>query len=616
VERLAEALGDDGKRDVFARRRIVERLYGIDLKPEAVRLCELRLWLAVAAAEPRDPARVEPLPNLDRNVLQGNTLLGPLDWLGAKRLDIYREGAARIRERRSLVARFREARGKEREALSRALREADRALALDVLDRSVAADREALDDLTRKQALLFGEAARRVRREARELAERLARADEERRRIAEGELGFFAPEVQFADVAASGGFDLVVGNPPWVRSSRIDPSVRKAVSERYASFGGRASAPGIPQGELSLAFFERSLSLASEGGAVSLLMPQKIVTSGYADAWRQGVVRSGTVLWLRDWSDEARRLFDADTFPLGVLVRKGGRRGMVRVELDGSSFRIHQARLPLRAGGPWVLADEPVRRVLERMAKSHPSFRDRVGRPVMGVKTGANGDFFVEPEIEWARGEARVDGVSVPVSDLARVVRGRDVGRWRAADSLWMLRPTRSSGWVAALAAARGRRSREALAYERRDHHGWKVVWKDLARGIAAAPLAPTLALNGIEVALVPNQTVYCAAVRCEEEAWFAAAILNSTVAGAAALAVADRAKDFHYRYFGRTIAAIPVPAVSTVTRRRIASLARTAATDDQAEAELDRVISAAYGATDEEGAILAAFIRERLGKA
>ncbi|HEY0593814.1 MAG TPA: DNA methyltransferase, partial [Thermoanaerobaculia bacterium] len=66
IERLATALGGEGKREVFARRRIVERLYGIDLKPEAVRLCELRLWLAVAAAEPRDPARVEPLPNLDR----------------------------------------------------------------------------------------------------------------------------------------------------------------------------------------------------------------------------------------------------------------------------------------------------------------------------------------------------------------------------------------------------------------------------------------------------------------------------------------------------------------------------------------------------------------------
>ena len=42
------------------RKRIVERnLFGVDLKPEAVRLCELRLWLAIVA-KGNEP---QPLPN-------------------------------------------------------------------------------------------------------------------------------------------------------------------------------------------------------------------------------------------------------------------------------------------------------------------------------------------------------------------------------------------------------------------------------------------------------------------------------------------------------------------------------------------------------------------------
>jgi hypothetical protein len=615
VERLARELGEERKHDPLARRRILERLFGIDLKPEAVRLCELRLWLAVAAAEPQDPARVTPLPNLDRNILQGNTLLGPLDWLGAQRLDVYRAGAARLRARAELIERFRAARGRAREALCRALRDSDRELALEALTRSEAADREALDDLTRRQGALFGEAARRGRKDVEAISGRIERAGQERRKIIDGEIGFFAPEIHFAEVAARGGFDLVVGNPPWVRSSRIDPAVRKLVSERYGSFGGTGSANGIPQGELSLAFFERSMSLARDEGVVALLMPQKIVSSGYAAAWRAQVARSGSILWLRDWSDDARRLFDADTFPLGVLVRKGGRPGVVRIERGASSFRVQQASLALHRGGPWVLAGSAVRSILERISRDYPSFLERVGRPVMGVKTGSNAEFFVEPDIDWARREALVDGVPIPLADLARVVRGRDVARWRAVDSLWMLRPAERAPWVAALSAVRGIRKLEPLAYERREHRGWKVVWKDVSRGMAAAVLAPHRAMNGSSVGLVPNQTVYCAAVSSEDEAWFAAAVLNSTVAGASALAVADRAKDFHYRYFGRTIAEVPVPALGPAARRRIAALAKKAARDGAAEAELDCLLSSAYGVSQPEAEILGGFLRERLGR-
>ncbi|HEU5163281.1 MAG TPA: hypothetical protein VFV54_09075, partial [Thermoanaerobaculia bacterium] len=281
-----------------------------------------------------------------------------------------------------------------------------------------------------------------------------------------------------------------------------------------------------------------------------------------------------------------------------------------------STLRISQASLPLRRGGPWVLIDAPVRAILARVSGRCPSFAEQIGRPVMGVKTGANADFFVEPEIDWERGEALVEGVPIPLGDLARVVRGRDVSRWKALDSLWMLRPTRRSSWVTALSAVRRGRQLEALAYERREHRGWKVVWKDVSRGMVAAALAPHQVMNGVEVALVPNQTVYCAAVTTEGDAWFAAAVLNSTVAGAAALAIADRAKDFHFRYFGRTIALVPVPVIAAPARRRIASLAKKAAAGEvAAEQEIDRLLLATYGVSPDEAKFLASFTSERLGR-
>src|SRR5216117_4012607 len=62
------------KRDVLAH-----SLFGVDLKLTAVRLAELRLWLAlVADDEEADLERIAPLPNLDGHVRQGDALLDPL----------------------------------------------------------------------------------------------------------------------------------------------------------------------------------------------------------------------------------------------------------------------------------------------------------------------------------------------------------------------------------------------------------------------------------------------------------------------------------------------------------------------------------------------------------
>src|SRR5258705_2602914 len=67
------------KRDVLAN-----SLFGVDLTPTAVRLTELRLWLAlVADDDTMDLGAVAPLPNLDGHVRQGDALLDPLALAGS-----------------------------------------------------------------------------------------------------------------------------------------------------------------------------------------------------------------------------------------------------------------------------------------------------------------------------------------------------------------------------------------------------------------------------------------------------------------------------------------------------------------------------------------------------
>src|SRR5690606_26271791 len=73
---LAPYIGQELDPDGLRRYVATHNLYGVDLLPSAIRLCELRLWLALSwGLEVDDVHEVPPLPNLDMALRQGNTLL-------------------------------------------------------------------------------------------------------------------------------------------------------------------------------------------------------------------------------------------------------------------------------------------------------------------------------------------------------------------------------------------------------------------------------------------------------------------------------------------------------------------------------------------------------------
>ena len=79
LQRVASLTRGPHETIAIARRRVLARnLFGVDLDPTAVRLAELRLWLAVIADDEKtDPEAIPPLPNLDAVVRQGDSLWGP-----------------------------------------------------------------------------------------------------------------------------------------------------------------------------------------------------------------------------------------------------------------------------------------------------------------------------------------------------------------------------------------------------------------------------------------------------------------------------------------------------------------------------------------------------------
>jgi hypothetical protein len=612
---LARAAGVCLEEDL--RQRIVERsLYGVDLKPEAVRLCELRLWLAIVSASSRGTRDVQPLPNLDRNILQGNSLLSPVDFLGDGRAEIYRRWSSALRRRQEEIDRYRHAPPEEKPVLYRSLRDSDARLALLLLDASIEADERELTQMVAQRELVDGErhepdAARSIRERMRLTAE--ARADIER-----GEMSFFAFDVHFANVLNDGGFDAVVGNPPWVRSSRIGSSLRRMYADRYPLF--RGSGRGFRQSDLSVAFFEKALSVTRDGGVLSLLMPAKVMNAGYARGLRRAVETRHRIAALFDWSDQSKRLFDADTFPLGLTVVRGGIPSRTRTRNGAGTATIEQRVLLAEEGGEWSLVPEEVRAIFALM-REHQQLVRALGRmPLMGVKTGANDRFFLQELTPGPKGATTPEGVEIPWEALCRCVRGRNIRRWRMLATEWMLWPPRNgwprNGWSELIAATRGCRVEDLrLAFVRPEHLGPKVVWKDVSRGLQAVVLPETTELEGVPVPLIPNQTAYFIDTADLEEAHVLAAVLNSTPVGALALTVAERAKDAHYRYFAATISRLPLPRIrrGEAAWDELARLSRRAHAGGEVQPAVDRAVAALYGISASEIETLREFAAGRL---
>lgn len=557
-----------------------ENLFGVDINPVAVRLTELRLWLAVVADDPStDISKVEPLPNLDGVVRQGNTLLDPIGT--ARRLlwhwsPAVHRTAHQVEEERRRVF---DAREDAKHPALRRLRTTEFALAKALLFKARDAAARSLDelntaandrDLFGKQKGLTTEQRQHVRRVGRNRAA-IERAIAN---LEEGTLPFFSFDVHVPEVVARGGFDVVVGNPPWVRAERLSPDERRLFGDRFRWWraGGTRGYRHLP--DLSLAFLERSLELAAPSGAVAMLMPSKLASAGYAGAARSSLVRETTLRYLHRVPDSEASEFGATTYPLALVATKGTAPPLHRVHLDfAREGSVAQDRLD--AAGPWILASDGLLDALDALAKSGTPLED-IGYPALGVKSGADSVFVGVVEraghqitvVRFAEG-------SVPIeTDMLRpALRGRDVGPFAVRSGrvvLWCHdRSGKPRPSLPRLADAYVRRHEQALQRRSDYRRGpiWgvfrtgpalaphRVTWPDIARRPRAVALSASIAPDAI-----PLNTCYVHAAPDQEGALVTAAVLNSTWAEAFVHAHADEARGGYRRVNARVVGAIPLP--------------------------------------------------------
>jgi len=288
----------------------------------------------------------------------------------------------------------------------------------------------------------------------------------------------------FPAVFARGGFDAVIGNPPYVRQEHL--AQRKPLLRGFACYDGSA--------DLYVYFVELAHRLARPGGRFCLITPNKWLTAGYARALRAHLAAERSVEGVVDLGRAA--LFgDADAFPCIVWGTAGAPRDTpiqaARPEPGALRARARtQAHIELAGVGaphprdrwraePWHIDAPGDRALLDQLEQRWPALRDVVpGRPARGVVTGCNRAFVLDRPTR-DRLLAAEPGATALIHPF---LKGRDLRRWLPAEpERWILLVDRGTQ-LAHLPAIEAHLARYRAALEPRPPD-WDGPWRGRKSG-------------------------------------------------------------------------------------------------------------------------------------
>lgn len=300
---------------------IVHNLYGVDIMEEAVEICKLRLFLKLAA-QLQPGQGVEPLPDIDFNVRSGNTLVGYASRDEIRRAFTEAQGG----------------RGGEQMALlgiENSLDDFRR-----IMEQAEDADRafrrfQDLQDTLGQSASEFATAKRELERILTSLRSQLDRflAGQYDQKNLKSEATFkkwqashepFHWFVEFYGIMNAGGFDVIVGNPPYVEYSKVRKIYE--ISPSYTS---------LPCGNLYAFATERSHDLLANNGWCSLIVPLSFVCTTRTTSLRENL--GGRSLWHASFDMRPASLFEGVAQRLSIFISTN--LGKESVSLHSAGYR-------------------------------------------------------------------------------------------------------------------------------------------------------------------------------------------------------------------------------------------------------------------------------------
>lgn len=290
-QRLQETLFNE-------KQAIIENcLFGVDINPNSVKICRLRLWIELLKnAYYKDDSELETLPNIDINIKVGDSLIGRFG-IDSNLKEALKKSKISISDYKVAVKNYKNATSKsEKRSVEEIINKIKSGFKTEILQTDIRYTKlwkleKQLNYLDGPQSL-FDLDENQVK-ENEKLKDKLAvdykKAKQEIEAVESNKIysNAFEWRFEFSEVLNDDGnfvgFDAVIGNPPYIDSETMIneglTAQRDFIASNYKFAKGNW--------DIYIAFFERGLSLLKNGGTLIYITPDKWLSKGFGLTFRQ-----------------------------------------------------------------------------------------------------------------------------------------------------------------------------------------------------------------------------------------------------------------------------------------------------------------------------------------
>ena len=289
--RCREALGTTLSRLQLKKEIIENNIYGVDIERGAIDIARLRFWLSIVV----DSEMAEPLPNFDYKFMQGNSLIESYGGFDLSRIagktvgrpstsTQYVIGLDSDLSQKNLQRLFREYFSVTDHQKKATMRSAINAEVKTLIRESVGGTPTFLAKL--------------------EQLDPSANQD------------FFLWHTWFKDIFDKGGFDIVIGNPPYINIENLDENTKDFLFDNYSTCHGRT--------DIYIGFIEKATTLMNSNGRTSFIIPYSYTNQNYGELSRRLLAEKHSIEEIVDTSNYY--VFD-NAVVKNIIIRFGKSKG-------------------------------------------------------------------------------------------------------------------------------------------------------------------------------------------------------------------------------------------------------------------------------------------------
>ncbi|HEX8331128.1 MAG TPA: TaqI-like C-terminal specificity domain-containing protein, partial [Segetibacter sp.] len=437
------------------KRKIIERcLFGVDINPNSVKICQLRLWIELLKhayyRSESSYTELETLPNIDINIKDGNSLLSKFS-LNEDLSEVFRKQKFSVKDYQLAVTAYKEAPDKkakqELQHFFKAIKEQFRQTVARRDPR-----RKRLSELRGQLALaqnnfdLFGQ--KRSQKEMEAVVEKvnksIAKLENEIAEIENNaiyqhafEWRFEFPEV-LNEKGEFEGFEVVIGNPPYIQLQKMGESADVLENMGFKTF--------TRTGDIYCLFYELANRLLKPDYYFGFITSNKWMRANYGDATRKYFIEETNPELLVDFG--GYQVFDSATVDTNLLIsQKSLYKGQTQTclldkslgSLEKMSDYVRQfsnVQTGFKPDNGWVILSSVEAAIKRKIEEIGTPLRDWDVQIYRGILTGYNEAFIINKETR-----DRLVNASPKNDEIIRpILKGRNIKKYLPEfDDLWII---------------------------------------------------------------------------------------------------------------------------------------------------------------------------------